>query len=521
MVKNFNWILTGLLLLALSACQKDEPISNPLIAYHFNNTLKNDGMVKTAIYGPQAVSYAYTKNDTSLDLSINATTRQPLSIKLKNNSLLSDYQGYTIAFWVKKYPSDPESYTIISHTSTDSVGTQGWQIKTPANGAWQWWLSDSNSTWDYAPTQKQTINDGNWHLLAFSYDLNHEEARLYYDGKNVAVLSLQNNQLNIQSPLIHLGVSSNNQQAKDLFNGELDDLMVWSRVITANEIEALYRKREQKCLSAPKAGEQFKVMTWNIWDGGKQDGRFVGLQRITNVISQEDPDIVLLQQSGGKAAFIADALNYTLYQRNTNLCVLSRYPIINTSNIFQPETIGCIEIGLATDQSLIVCPIQLSATPDLSAYIQSGTAETDSILAWESMTRGKEAQFILSELKHHIDKANEKPIIVAGDFNSGSHLDWTSKNARHNYGLAIQYPTSLLFERNELTDTYRSIHPDETQHFGYTISPRFDSIMKNRTNFIYYKGERLSPQMSYLIDEHANGFPSDHAALVTVFGWLQ
>ncbi len=111
------------------------------------------------------------------------------------------------------------------------------------------------------------------------------------------------------------------------------------------------------------------------------------------------------------------------------------------------------------------------------------------------------------------------PIIIAGDFNCGSHLDWTEKNARHNYGLAIPFPSSIDFEKNKLIDSYRVIFPDETKHFGYTISPRFDSIMKNRTNFIYYKGHNLVPVDSYLLDEHPKGFPSDHAALVTTFRW--
>lgn len=515
----FKWISFVLLFCTLMACEEELPVSNPLIAFDFNNSLRNSGMEKTAIFGPQAASYAFSKTDTSLDLSSNAVTRQAIAVKLKESFSLSDYQGYTVAVWVKKHPSDPEPYTILAHTSQDSTGLQGWQIKTGTNGAWEWCLSDIRTTWHYAPTQKQAVNDGKWHMLAFSFDKAREEARLYFDGKNVATYSLQNITINIQSSFIHIGTNGDAHPALELFNGELDDLFIWSRVIPEYEIQSLYRQKTKECQRKSSMDEQLRVMTWNIWDGGRLDGRFVGRLRIVELIEQADPDIVCLQQPGDAGPFIADALDYTLYQRSDNLCLLTRFSIADSHNLFQPETAGCIEVSLTDEQSVVICPIQLSADPDLSDYIQSGIASTDSILLWETATRGKEAQFILSELKHHIDKADAKPLIIAGDFNCGSHLDWTSKNARHNYGLTIPFPTSLHFDANGFTDTYRSLYPNETQHFGYTISPRFESIMKNRTNFIFFKGEHLIPVRSYLIDEHPKGFPSDHAALVTVFQW--
>ncbi len=516
----FKWIVPALLLGLLWACEEPAPISTPLIAFNFNNSLKNTGMEKTAIFGPQAASYAYSKKDTSLDLSINATTRQAISIKLKDNFSLSDYQGYTVAFWVKKHPSDPEPYTILSHTSQDSTGIQGWQFKTQSNGAWEWSISDSNTSWQYQPTPKQSINDGNWHMLAFSFNKSGEEARLYYDGQNVATYSLQNNNINIKSSFIHIGTNGNAHPALELFNGELDDLLIWSRIITEREIKTLYHQKVKGCMRSTTMNEQLTIMTWNLWQGGQFDGRFVGRQRIVELIEEVNPDVILLQESGDAGTFIADALDYKLYQRSNNLCLLTRFPIATSHNIFQPENAGCVEIQVNDEQTVVVCPIQLTDKPDLSDYIQSGVASTDSIVQWETATRGKEARFILSELKLLIDKADAKPLIIAGDFNSGSHLDWTTKNARHNYGLTIPFPTSRHFEENGFTDTYRAIYNDETQNFGYTVSPRFETIMKNRTNFIYFKGQHLTPVNSYLVDEHPKGFPSDHAALVTVFQWL-
>jgi endonuclease/exonuclease/phosphatase (EEP) superfamily protein YafD len=40
---------------------------------------------------------------------------------------------------------------------------------------------------------------------------------------------------------------------------------------------------------------------------------------------------------------------------------------------------------------------------------------------------------------------------------------------------------------------------------------------KDRIDYIYYKGKKLQPLKSFTITTHPVRYPSDHAALVTVF----
>ncbi|WP_430810212.1 MULTISPECIES: LamG-like jellyroll fold domain-containing protein [unclassified Carboxylicivirga] len=513
-------LLTAFLLTILAACENKVSVSKPLIAYAFNNSLKNTGMVKTAIYGPQAVAYAHSSKDTCLDLSLTARHRQALSIKLKDNFSLNDYAGYTLAFWVQKHPEDPEAYTILSHTRSDSTGTRGWTIETQSNGAWAWIHSDGDNTWEYKPTAKQRINDEQWHLLALTNDFARRETRLYYDGKNVAIYHLPESALHINTPFIHIGTNGRQRTPKDLFNGRIDELNIWSKVLDENTIRSLYKQRINKPFRHNKIKKELKVMSWNLWEGGTHDGRYVGPQRIITLIKQANPDLIFLQESGSTGVLIADAINYRLYQCSNNLCVLSRFPFGNSHPLFQADKSGCIELLLDADHTLLACPISLSEEPDMSEYIQSGSAHADSIVLKETETRGREAQFILSELKHRIKEANSTPIIMGGNFSSGSHLDWTSANARHNYGLSIAYPVSKMMEEQGFSDAFRLLHPDETTHFGYTHSPRLSTIMKNRTSYIYFKGDKLQAKDAAIIDQHPKGFPSDHAALITTFKWL-
>lgn len=516
---NLKLVLSSVLLLVLFSCEEQVPIGKPLFSFNFNENLMNKGMAKTAIYGPQQVSYSVEQADTCLDLSLSAKNRHALTIKLNDNFSLSDYPGYTVAFWVKKHPQDTESYTILDQTETIEKQTKGWRINVQKNGTWEWWFSDGIQNWHYQPTATQKINDGRWHHIAYSYNADSKEARFYYNGLNVSVYSMSENQFAIKGNELHIGTSHPNQGNKELFNGKIDQLSVWSRVINQHEIKKLYKQKSNKKITQQTLKKSFKVMTWNLWDGGQHDGKYIGIQRISDIIEAEDPDIISLQEPGQAAVAIADALGYNMYNRSSNLSVLSRFPITKSYNLFYPDKVGCLELELDDEKKIIVCPVQLSEKPYLSHYLQSEIAQADSVLLWEHQTRGKEARFILSELSSLIFNADKKPVFISGDFNSGSHLDWTETNKINNNNLSIAYPTSTRFANKGFIDSYRHLHPDETSHFGYTVSPRFDSIMKNRTSFNYYKGDMITPVESYVIDKHPNGFPSDQAALITVYEW--
>jgi len=507
--------------LLLTNCQDNVNIGQPLLSFGFNNDIHNKGLAKVAVFGPQRVSYQYEEKDTCLDLSLNATSRRPLSVKFKDLFSLEDYNGFTIAVRVKKYADDDQKYTILSQEKLDSIGLNGWCLEAQSNGAWAWRLSDGISRWSYHPTKKQTLIDGMWHHLVFSYDSDQQEVRLYYDGKNVAVYSVSENQLKLDSIPISVGVSSiSKNTSRDLFNGLVDDLAMWSRVLNANEIKALYREKGTKKISYPEVDEQFSVLTWNIEDGGINDGSYVGIQKVIDVLRGIKPDLILLQEANGAGATIADALGYTLYHRSESLNLLSSYPLGDSHNVYRAESIGCIELKLNEEESLLACPVLLSSFPQFDEYIESGVAVADSILIQEEQTRGKEIRFIMSELSQLSLRSNDTPIVLAGDLNCGSHLDWTEKNHVNYRNLTIEFPATKNLEEKGFKDSYRELYTDETKYLGQTWSLRDNTIIPNRIDYIFFKGKKLTPVSSYLINDHPLGFPSDHAALVTTFHWM-
>ncbi|MBI9064034.1 MAG: endonuclease/exonuclease/phosphatase family protein [Marinilabiliaceae bacterium] len=517
-------LIVTLIFFLLNGClyEEDKKPGKPLVSVNFDGEIKNDGLSPVLINGDSLVSFAITKKDTSLDLSASARYRKPVSIYSDNSFSLDDYKGFTVCIWVKKAIGDSEKYTIVTQKDGDLDRFIGWQIEAAENGSWKWTISDSINTWRYVPTvQKQSINDGSWHQLAFSFNKETQEGSIYYDGENVALYSLSDIHLDLAFTPFYIGVDPYAPDVKmETFNGQIDDFGVWSRPLSRGEIAQLYKTKSGKRIAnASTMDEELKVMSWNIWHGGRHEGRQVGVERVIEIIEASGADIILLQETYGSGEKIADALNYHYYRRSSNLSVLSRFPFSDSYNMFRPFNFGCIKVEVGKARTVLACPVWLHYLPNTGSYVKSGHAVPDSIIAREMETRGLEIKLILSELRQFMLKKDEIPLIMAGDFNSGSHLDWTDRNHANYYGLTVTYPVSQQMEDAGFRDSYRELFQDESVHLGQTWSPIFKSSMQDRIDYIYYSGDKLKPVNSKVIDSHPLGFPSDHAAVVTTFQW--
>nr|WP_321453291.1 LamG-like jellyroll fold domain-containing protein [uncultured Carboxylicivirga sp.] len=493
----------------------------PLMEFTFDGEITNLGLSKLDIKGDAAVSYYSDEKDTCLDLMASAEYRKPIVINYEENFSFADYDGFTISIWVQKAPNDNEDYCILSQEEQQNEKWLGWQLRAEKCGTWSWIYKDSIQNWIYKPTyQRQPINDNTWHQLAYTYDRNIQEARLYFDGINVAVYSMFGNTNNITSTPLRIGISpASTFENIDVFNGRIDDLAVWSRTLDADEIRTIYCLKQNTKIKKPVCNDQLKVMTWDVWQTGIHEGKYVGKERVLDVLKSSEADVIFLQEMAGAGSFLADGLGYYYYQRDINLGVLSKYPLLETHNVFRPQNSGCIKVDLGNERKIFACPIALNQQPRLDSYFKSEAADVDTIIYRENEFRGKEMTFILGELRHLIFTNEETPMILGGGFYSGSHLDWTDKNKDQNNGLVIDYPVTRYVERAGFKDTYRLLNPDEISERGLTWSPKLNSAFPNRIDYIYSHGDRMKPVESYVINNHLISFPSSHAAVVTVFNF--
>ena len=69
------------------------------------------------------------------------------------------------------------------------------------------------------------------------------------------------------------------------------------------------------------------------------------------------------------------------------------------------------------------------------------------------------------------DIAEGTIVILGGDFNEPSHLDWIrdTKDLYDHNGLIIPWTVPLMLDNNGFIDTYRTLYPDVLNYPGFTF----------------------------------------------------
>lgn len=264
--------------------------------------------------------------------------------------------------------------------------------------------------------------------------------------------------------------------------------------------------------------QQVKVMTFNIWHGGRETGEAEGPKRVIDVIRDSGADIVAMQETYGSGERIAEALGFYLYLRSTNLSIMSRYPIIDTLDAHEPFNSGAVTIDV-DGQAIVVASNWLNYPFDYWDLLEKGQP-IDSAEWWQRFQGEKNTGIlreILNVLQPAIENSENVPVIVCGDFNTGSHLDWVPETRHLNGGYVMPFPATLLMEQSGFIDSFREIHPDPSAMRGVTWSPAFRHAFQDRIDYIFYRGEILKAVDSKTIDTHRVKYPSDHAAVMTTF----
>ena len=386
------------------------------------------------------------------------------------------------------------------------------------SGAWSCRIRNAAAevVLDYTTTvPRQRIDDGRWHRIGVTLDVARSEVRFRFNGRAVAVYSAHG----IDLASITAGLAAPPPDALIRpSSGEAPAFRIRAVSRTAARPGPDAAHAVQSVMPSPAI---VSVMAFNIWRGGREDGAEIGVQRTIDVIRAADPDIVCMQETYGSGPRIADALGYHFYLRSSNLSVMSRYPIEETFDLYQPFRFGACRVRLGRGASVIVCPLWIHHLPDVWGDPPTPETDMDALIAAEMETRGSEIRGILDALQPWIDNAAAEPVIVAGDFNSMSHLDWSEAYRHLHGGVAVDWPVSRAMTDAGFRDTFREAHPDVEARRGITWSPRFRDALQTRIDYVYVLGDRLRTVDAVMLDRHPVRWPSDHAAVLSTLRWVE
>ena len=275
----------------------------------------------------------------------------------------------------------------------------------------------------------------------------------------------------------------------------------------------------------PASGSEnsLKLLQWNIWHGGVHMGN-KGQNRVKELIRSTTADVICMQEAYGTQQMLADSLNFKMItaSANANLALFSRYPITKlTAKEPFKSTPGIIT--LPNGRQILVADwwLRYAYRPEYTDYYLNKGLDVNDWIKEDAMLGAADAAVNMDTDIDPVIKDKDLAVIVSGDFNSGSHLDWTARAAAlHNGYGPVAFPISKLLIDRGYTDTYRAINPNEVTHPAGTFAAIFGHLQTSRIDYIYYKGKGIKPIASKIIrtaPEIDDVWPSDHSAVLTVF----
>lgn len=390
----------------------------------------------------------------------------------------------------------------------------GFAISVLADGAWTWNAGDGRRRIDHRPEARdQGVADGEWHEVGFAIDRARGVAHLYHDGRRVAVHDLSGvGSLASKSKSIHIGSTKH--------DFEVAAVRFDSTAMSRASIEAAFVERFGKARRpAPTPiwkEPKLRVLAWNIWHGGRRKGRDEGVKRVVEVIESSGADIVVMQETYGSGPRISGRLGFDYFLRSSNLSVLSRFPIVETHRLGPAFRFGGVTIELRPGVHVQAYSLWINHLPSVKKQL-AADATAEDLVAADAKTRGKEMDRILAELLPHLAESPRMPVIVGGDFNSGSHLDWTedAANLPNHHGLVVPWPVSRSMAEAGFVDTFRVANPSPMNSPGHTWSPEFVDSHQDRIDYVYVRGKNWRVVRAKVLSKHPRGWPSDHAAVLS------
>lgn len=292
---------------------------------------------------------------------------------------------------------------------------------------------------------------------------------------------------------------------------------------------------------ATSTTDSLTVLSWNVFHGGHTKAYPVqGCEGTIGILKKSNADVITMVETYGNSNNVADSLGYYHRLLSSNLSIYSRYPIIETYTF--PDSIDSFNFGgVMIDkggQKIRVFATWLHYLPDICT-LKPDSMSVEEIVAWEKAgTRDDEIRKILAVLTPYMAQTDSIPIIMGGDFNVHSHLDWTeaTKALYGHGGKVVPWIVSTLMEQAGFKDSFRELNPNPVQNLGvtwrYGYGPTgFEGYQNNQRNdridYIYYQGANIQATAS----ESHNGligepyqfrgeeffYGSDHGFVLTTF----
>lgn len=275
--------------------------------------------------------------------------------------------------------------------------------------------------------------------------------------------------------------------------------------------------------------DELRVLTWNLWFGGTKVDDYYRKQ--VRFLAERDVDIVGFQEStSDHATRLARAFGWYVFQ-GKDVGIASKYPIVE--QYAEADYRGAVRIALDGDDSQInVWNVHLGYTPYGPYDFCFDHLNVSEVLENEEKSnRTPQIKSTIEAMDEQLQDADNIPVLLMGDFNAPSHLDWIEETKDEHCGQGdMAWPTSEYPVKAGLVDSFREVNPDPLEEPGVTWSPIYKDNEgrkepEDRIDIIYHKGKISAKDAYTVVEGHPkpqpyhehNKWTSDHSAVLAVF----
>lgn len=264
-------------------------------------------------------------------------------------------------------------------------------------------------------------------------------------------------------------------------------------------------------LGYSNAQTELKVLQWNIW----QEGTVVpgGYDAIVEEISRLNPDFVTFSEVRNyDGTRFCDRIVQSLRQKGKTYYsflsydsgLLSKYPIKDSTTVYPlKDDHGSIYRMLVSvgGQNIAVYTAHLDYLSDAYYNVRGYDGST-----WKEIPKPETIHEVLTVndasfrddairefvrfSRKDIDEGNI--VILGGDFNEPSHLDWTreTKDLYDHNGMIIPWTVPLILDNSGFVDAYRAFYPNVLDYPGFTFPSDNEKVPVNKLTWAPKSDER-------------------------------
>jgi endonuclease/exonuclease/phosphatase family metal-dependent hydrolase len=274
--------------------------------------------------------------------------------------------------------------------------------------------------------------------------------------------------------------------------------------------------------AADHATTRVRVLTLNIFYGGDEldlatgefcaepDGCPETLGHLQRLIRSSGADVVGVQEPERNTERLAAALGW---HGSNRAHVMSRFPLIDP-----PGSDGrYVYVEVAPGRVIAVANMHLPSDPYGPYAVRDG-ASREEVLALEREVRVPAARELIPVVRKLTRQG--VPVVVTGDFNSPSMLDWTPAvvAVRPEVRYPVRWPASAALLDAGLSDTYREAHPDPVADPGFTWTPGGPETdpreVHDRIDWVLRAGPSRTVG-SRVVGTGLGPYPTDHRGVVS------